>query len=155
MVAASASIERSLVGRDDELAMVEAALGQGRRGALLEGEPGIGKTALWIAGTEMARDRGACVLESRPGEAERRLSFSALDDLLSNELDEVLPHIPSPRRRALEVALLRTDDPNASPDPARGIDGRPRGRAAARTRSPRRVGDRRRAVVGSGGPPAS
>jgi len=120
MVAASASIERSLVGRDDELAMVEAALGQGRSGALLEGEPGIGKTALWIAGTEMARDRGACVLESRPGEAERRLSFSALDDLLSNELDEVLPHIPSPRRRALEIALLRTDDPDASPDP-RGV----------------------------------
>ena len=120
MVAASASIERSLVGRDDELAMVAAALGQGGSGALLEGEPGIGKTALWIAGTEMARDRGACVLESRPGEAERRLSFSALDDLLSNELDEVLPHIPSPRRRALEIALLRTDDPDASPDP-RGV----------------------------------
>jgi len=68
----------------------------------------------------MARDRGACVLESRPGEAERRLSFSALDDLLSDELDEVLPHIPSPRRRALEIALLRTDDPDASPDP-RGV----------------------------------
>jgi DNA-binding CsgD family transcriptional regulator len=120
MVASGVSLERSLVGRDDELAKVEAALGQGRGGALLEGEPGIGKTALWIAGTEMARDRGACVLESRPGEAERRLSFSALDDLLSNELDEVLPHIPSPRRRALEVALLRTDDHDASPDP-RGV----------------------------------
>jgi DNA-binding CsgD family transcriptional regulator len=120
MVAASASIQRSLVGRDDELVMVEAALGHRRGGALLEGEPGIGKTALWIAGTEMARDRGACVLESRPGEAERRMSFSALDDLFANELGEVLPHIPSPRRRALEVALLRADDPDAAPDP-RGV----------------------------------
>jgi DNA-binding CsgD family transcriptional regulator len=120
MVAAGTSIERSLVGRDDELAMVEAALGQGRGGALIEGEPGIGKTALWIAGTEAARDRGARVLQARPGETERRLSFSALDDLLSGALDDVLPHVAAPRRRALEVALLRANDPDAAPDP-RGV----------------------------------
>jgi DNA-binding NarL/FixJ family response regulator len=120
MVAAGASIERSLVGRDDELGMVEAALGQRRGGALLEGEPGIGKTAMWIAGTETARDRGARVLQARPAETERRLSFSVLDDLLSGALDEVLPHVPAPRRRALEVALLRTEDPDVAPDP-RGV----------------------------------
>ena len=120
MVAVGASIERSLVGRDEELSGIEAALGQGRGGALLEGDPGIGKTALWIAGAETARDRGACVLQTRPGETERRLSYSALDDLLSAELDEVLPHMPPSRRRALEVALLRADDPDASPDP-RGV----------------------------------
>jgi DNA-binding CsgD family transcriptional regulator len=120
MVAAGASFERSLVGRDDELAMIGVALGQGRGGALLEGEPGIGKTALWIAGMEAARDQGARVLQARPGETERRLSFSALDDLLSGALDEVLPHVPSPRRRALEVALLRANDPDTAPDP-RGV----------------------------------
>jgi DNA-binding CsgD family transcriptional regulator len=120
MVAVGASIDRSLVGRDEELSEIEAALGRGRPGALLEGDPGIGKTALWIAGAETARDRGACVLQTRPGETERRLSYSALDDLLSAELDEVLPHVPPPRRRALEVALLRADDPDAAPDP-RGV----------------------------------
>jgi DNA-binding NarL/FixJ family response regulator len=120
MAAPGVSIERSLVGRDEELARIEATLRGERGGVLLEGDPGIGKTALWIAGTELARDRGTCVLEARPGETERRLSFSALDDLLSNELDEVLPHLPPPQRRALEVALLRTDDPDAAPDP-RGV----------------------------------
>ena len=120
MVAVGASIAQSLVGRDEELSEIEAALGKGRRGALLEGDPGIGKTALWIAGAETARERGACVLQTRPGETERRLSYSALDDLLSAELDEVLPHVPPPRRRGLEVALLRVDDPDAAPDP-RGV----------------------------------
>ena len=120
MAAAGASIKPSLVGRTDELATVEAALGEGRDGALIEGDPGIGKTALWHAGVEKARDRGALVLESRPGETERRLSFTALDDLLSDVLDEVLRRLAPPQRRALEVALLRTDDPGASPDP-RGV----------------------------------
>jgi DNA-binding CsgD family transcriptional regulator len=120
MVAVGASIDRSLVGRDQELSEIQASLGQGRPGALIEGDPGIGKTALWIAGAETARERGASVLQTRPGETERRLSYSALDDLLSAELDEVLPHVPPPRRRALEVALLRADEPDAAPDP-RGV----------------------------------
>ena len=120
MAAPNASVDTLLVGRDDELASVEAALCPGRGGALLEGDPGIGKSALWRAGVERARHSGALVLESRPGEGERRLSFSALDDLLAAELDAVLPEIPRPQRRALEVALLRVDDPDTTPDP-RGV----------------------------------
>jgi DNA-binding CsgD family transcriptional regulator len=117
MGTAGTSIEPSLVGRDEELAEIDAALGDGRGGALLEGDPGIGKTALWQAGVELARERGALVLESRPGEIERRFSFSALSDLLSGTLDEVLLHLSPTQRRSLEVALLRADDPDTSPDP--------------------------------------
>src|SRR2546427_2894387 len=54
-----------------------------RPGALvLEGEPGIGKTALWRAGVEYARERGLAVLASSPSGSETQLSFSALGDLL-------------------------------------------------------------------------
>jgi DNA-binding CsgD family transcriptional regulator len=119
MVGADVSISQSLVGRDEELTKIETALDDGH-GALVEGEPGIGKTALWRAGVEKAQDRGTLVLQGHPGEAERRLSFAALDDLLSDELAEALPHVSSPRRHALEVALLRADDSQPSPDP-RGV----------------------------------
>jgi DNA-binding CsgD family transcriptional regulator len=117
MVAAGASIGESLVGRDEELAKIEAALGDDGYGALVEGDPGIGKTALWRAGVEKARDRGRLVLQAQPGETERRLSFTALDDLFSDELTDALAHVSSLRRRALEIALLRKDDPRLSPDP--------------------------------------
>ena len=53
------------------------------------------------------------VLSSRPTEAERDLALTGLGDLLEGALDEVLPALAPPRRRALEVALLleEADDP--------------------------------------------
>jgi DNA-binding CsgD family transcriptional regulator len=56
------------------------------------------------------------VLEARPAEAERELSFSALGDLLGPALDRV-DALASPRRRALEVALLLAVDGETAPDP--------------------------------------
>jgi hypothetical protein len=44
--------------------------GVGPATLLLEGEPGIGKSALWLAGVEHARQRGSPVLMSRPGRGE-------------------------------------------------------------------------------------
>src|SRR4051794_17854678 len=98
-----------LIGRETELDSVGAFLDGLRAdpGALaLEGEAGAGKTALWLAALELARERGIRVLEARPAEAEAKLAFAALADLLEGVLDEVLQALPEPQGDALRVALL-------------------------------------------------
>jgi predicted ATPase len=57
-----------------------------------------------------------CVLVSRPAEAERGLAHAGLGDLFEDALERVLPALPPPRRRALEVALL-VEDPDSGADP--------------------------------------
>ena len=101
-----------IVGREEELGSLYAFLGGagGRLAALVfEGEAGIGKSTLWLAGLEHARTRGLRVLSSRPAEAERSLAHVGLGDLFEDVLDDVLPALTAPRRRALEVALLREE----------------------------------------------
>jgi DNA-binding CsgD family transcriptional regulator len=101
-----------IVGREEELGSLYAFIGEaGRRLAALvfEGEAGIGKSTLWLAGLEHARRRGLRVLSSRPAEVERSLAHVGLGDLFEDVLDDVLPALPAPRRRALEVALLRAE----------------------------------------------
>lgn len=98
-----------IVGRDDELAAIHAFLDGAPAtpsALVLEGEAGIGKSTLWLAAVEHAHTRGMRVLSSRPAEAERSLAHVGLGDLLEAVLDGVLPALPTPRRRALEVALL-------------------------------------------------
>lgn len=96
--------------REEELQRLEAFLDDrdfdGPRALTLIGEAGIGKSTLWLRGVEIARDRGSCVLASWPAEAERELAFAGLGDLLEPVLDDVLPRLVPPRRRALQVALL-------------------------------------------------
>jgi DNA-binding CsgD family transcriptional regulator len=102
-----------IVGREDHLASVHAFIGEAEGGAalLLEGEAGIGKSTLWFAGVAHARDRGLRVLSSRPAEAERGLAHVGLGDIFEDVLDDVLPALSAPRRRALEIALLLADGP--------------------------------------------
>ena len=76
---------------------------------VLEGEPGIGKSTLWLAAVAAARRRGFLVLSSRPAEAERGLAHVGLGDLFDHVLDGVIGELSPPRRRALEVALLRDE----------------------------------------------
>jgi DNA-binding CsgD family transcriptional regulator len=101
-----------IVGRDEEVASVRAFV-EGAAGGcaalVLEGDAGVGKSTLWLAGVEHARAEGLRTLVSRPAEAERDLAHVALGDLLESILDDALPVLPPPRRRALEVALLRGD----------------------------------------------
>jgi hypothetical protein len=61
--------------------------------------------------------RGLRALCSRPAEAELGLLHVRLGDLLDDVLDVVLPALPGPRRRALEVALLREDEGEDGLDP--------------------------------------
>ena len=99
-----------VIGRDGEVeqlrAFFETGGVEGLRALVLEGEAGIGKSTLWLRALDLAREQGFRVLSSRPAEAERELAFAGLGDLLEDCLDDVLPTLPPPRRRALEVALL-------------------------------------------------
>ena len=109
-----------IVGRDQELASVRAFVdeaGVGPAALVLEGEPGIGKSTLWLAGVEHARERGSRVLFSRPAEAERGLAHAGFGDLFEDVLDHVLPRLSAPRRRALEAALLLEDATTEAVDP--------------------------------------
>jgi predicted ATPase len=74
-----------LVDREAELRRVLAVLdanGEGDARVVLEGEAGIGKTALSRAGLDEAQGRGFRILEARPALAEQDLAFAALGDLL-------------------------------------------------------------------------
>src|SRR6266545_4125956 len=113
----------TVLGREEELGTIQAFLEQVRRGPaslVLSGEPGIGKTILFEAGLEGASRLGDRVLSFRGAEAEVRLSFAALADLLTDVLDEALPSLAGPRRRALEVALL-LEEPGPQPLDARAV----------------------------------
>ena len=112
-----------VVGRDRELATVTAfldALPSGTSGLLLEGTAGIGKTTVWESGVAGAAARSYVILSSRPAESEATLSFAALGDLMDGVLGQVLPQLPPPQRRALEVALLIAD-PVGSPPEQRAV----------------------------------
>jgi DNA-binding CsgD family transcriptional regulator len=114
-----------IVGREEDLASVHAFVDRADAGVaalVLEGEAGIGKSTLWLAGVDHARSLGVRVLASRPAEAECGLAHVGLGDLFDTVLDEVLPALSPPRRRALEVALLRQDaSPVSADDRALGV----------------------------------
>jgi DNA-binding CsgD family transcriptional regulator len=104
-----------IVGREEELGSLHAFIdevGAAHAAFVLEGDAGIGKSTLWLAGVEHARAQGLRVLSSRPAEVERGLAFAGLGDLFEDVLESVLPALPAPRRHALEVALLVEEDPD-------------------------------------------
>ncbi len=111
---------QTVIGREEELGAIEAFLAaaeQSPKALVLSGEPGIGKTILWEAGVEQARERLDDVLICRGVEAEASLSFAALSELLGPVFDDVAGSLLPPRRRALEVALLRVEPGELAPDP--------------------------------------
>jgi DNA-binding CsgD family transcriptional regulator len=109
-----------IFGRDPELSTLRAFVaGDTCTGAvLLTGGAGIGKTALWEAGLEMARAAGRFVMPARPDSAETGMALAGLIDLCDRVGAEVLAELPVPQRSALEVALLRAEpQQGASADP--------------------------------------
>ncbi|HEX6676998.1 MAG TPA: AAA family ATPase, partial [Actinomycetes bacterium] len=110
----------TIVGRGAELRLVEEfldAAGSGPAGLLLEGEVGIGKTALWQRAVAAAGSRSYRVLTCRPAAAEAQLAYAALGDLLEAVPEAALAELPGPQRRALEVALLRAEPGERQPLP--------------------------------------
>src|ERR687887_2467129 len=111
----------SVNGREKELAAIDDLLAPSTRAGIralaIEGEPGIGKTTLWREGIARAEAEGYLVLSCRAAQAETRLSFAGLADLLAPISSEALRRLPAPQRRALEVALLRAEPDGAAPYP--------------------------------------
>jgi DNA-binding CsgD family transcriptional regulator len=111
-----------IVGREEEFDSIRAFItgseaGEGPAVLVLEGEPGIGKSTLWLSGVEHARERGLRVLIARPAEAECDLAHAGLGDLFEGVLDDVLPRLSAPRRSAIEAALLVQEAPPDAVDP--------------------------------------
>src|SRR5439155_18132707 len=94
-----------------------ARIGEGFSALILEGEAGIGKTAVWLEGVASARDRGYRVLTTRPGPSEATFSFAGLGDLAERALEDARLELPSPQRDALDVALLHAPARGHPPDP--------------------------------------
>jgi len=109
----------AVFGREREVALADAFL-KGEAGDcrffVFEGEAGMGKTTLWLAGVQRARELGFEVLEARPAASEGELSFAGLGDLLGR-WNEDLGDLPGPQRRALRIALLLEESGGKAPDP--------------------------------------
>lgn len=103
-------------GRREELAvgrrLLEHLLG-GPSLLLVEGEPGIGKTALFEAIVFDARSRGVNVLRCNPSRAAVRLSHAGLIELLHGVEPALVDGLPPPQRSAMRIAL-RWDEPGLS-----------------------------------------
>ncbi|GAA2206753.1 LuxR family transcriptional regulator [Nonomuraea monospora] len=105
-----------LVGRDDEIGLLASLLGQaaGSRGGgmILQGEPGIGKTALLSHAEEQAT--GFLVLRAAGAEPESDLAYATLHQLLFPVLSRI-GELPEPQAQALDVLFGRAH--GAPPDP--------------------------------------
>ncbi|MGN6167589.1 MAG: AAA family ATPase, partial [Solirubrobacteraceae bacterium] len=115
-----------LIARGRELGVLLEALDSGltrARAIMLEGEPGVGKTALLRHAIEDAQERGFNVITSAPAASEARLAFAALGDLLDRGLDDALDALPAPQREALEIALLRREGDLGEGDTAQRMIG--------------------------------
>jgi DNA-binding CsgD family transcriptional regulator len=110
----------SVSGRETELAAIDsllAAAPERLRSLAIEGDPGIGKTTLWREGIGRAAAEGYQVLSCRAAQAEARLSFAGLGDLLAPVSPAAFRLLPSPQRRALEAALLQAEQRGAAAHP--------------------------------------
>jgi DNA-binding NarL/FixJ family response regulator len=96
-----------LIGRDAELAQIESAIGGvAERGGTVRiaGDPGVGKSALLRAGTELAIARGYNALSVRAAQGEAHLTFGALYQLLRPLLGRI-DELPAGHRAALMSAF--------------------------------------------------
>lgn len=111
------------VGRQaDEQAVTEFFDGIARAptALVIEGDPGIGKTTLWLEALDRARERGFTVLSSRAARAESVLAYAALADLLDDVDESVWADLPAPQQQSLDAALLRERE-HAGPSDARAV----------------------------------
>lgn len=109
-----------LVGRTAEMAAARSRLltrDPEPAAFLVVGEAGIGKTSLVEDTTSEARAAGFAILRARPVEAETRLSYSGLIDLLREIPQDRFTELQPPQRLALEVALRQREPDQPSRDP--------------------------------------
>src|SRR4051794_17488270 len=100
-------LEASLIGRESELRTIEAmleGLGEGGAALVIQGEPGIGKSALIAEAEERAVARRWLVLKATGVQSEMQMPFAGLHQLLRPILagdDE----LPESQREALRAAF--------------------------------------------------
>jgi ATP/maltotriose-dependent transcriptional regulator MalT len=83
---------------------------------VIEGEPGIGKTTLWLETIDRAEADGFRVMAARTVDAESVLAYTSLADMLDGIDTAVLAELPEPQRRALDRVLLRGDAADSPAD---------------------------------------
>jgi DNA-binding CsgD family transcriptional regulator len=101
---------RAVIGRERELATIERLLDRGQEqysAMLLLGEAGIGKTTVWNEAVRIGEEAGFRILRCRPVQAEAKLGFASLADLLAPVEEDALGALPGPQRQAIDAALLR------------------------------------------------
>jgi DNA-binding CsgD family transcriptional regulator/tetratricopeptide (TPR) repeat protein len=94
-------------GRDAELTLIEKLINRSHQqgsSIVVRGEPGVGKSTILQATSEMARAAGALVLEVSGIESEAMPPFSGLDQLLRRLLSSPVS-MPAVQRRALMTAF--------------------------------------------------
>jgi len=96
---------RPIEGRSVSSFLTAAAAGPSA--LLIEGEPGIGKTTLWLAAAEQAKARGFRVLSTRAAAAESVLAYTALADMLEDVDADTWADLPGPQMLAVDQVLLR------------------------------------------------
>jgi len=127
MTTPAAPVAAGLLERDHELEQLRAAIAAATAGAgavvALEGEAGIGKTALLAHATNVARDAGMRVLVARGGELEREFVYGVVRQLFEAPL---VAAEPAEQRRWLAGAaglaahVVSTTTPEVQPSPDRG-----------------------------------
>jgi AAA ATPase domain len=102
--------EGSLIGREHEERVIRVLVsGAARRGGaqVVIGDPGIGKSALVGLAREIAIQQGFAVLAMTGVQAESRLPFAGLDQLL-RPLHDRIGELPGPQRDAVLSAFGKT-----------------------------------------------
>jgi ATP/maltotriose-dependent transcriptional regulator MalT len=110
----------TLIGRADEVARIEAALGRlGTKPWVLEvvGEPGIGKTRLLNEVQALAESHGHLVVSARSTEQARGVPFSALADALDDHV--VAADLGSSQRAVLATLFPALGTPKTKIAPYR------------------------------------
>jgi DNA-binding CsgD family transcriptional regulator len=108
----------ALLGRDAEWAVIRGFLDlvpSGPAALVIEGDAGIGKTALWQAAVGVASADAWTVIRARPAGTDAAVSYSLLLDLFDRMPGRAFAGLPDPQRDALEV-VLRRRGPDASAD---------------------------------------
>src|SRR5262245_63202678 len=102
-----------LLGREAETTLLTSLLDRIESGGgalVLRGEPGIGKSRLLAEAAALARDRGMVVLSTSGVQAETRLAFAGLHQMLRPVRDRAA-ELPPAHRAALDAAFGLTDGP--------------------------------------------
>ncbi|GAB3894026.1 hypothetical protein GCM10029964_071720 [Kibdelosporangium lantanae] len=123
-MAGAVTDQAGLVERDRDLARVRdllaaAAAGQGAT-ALVEGPPGIGKTALLAATGDLATASGVRVVTAIGGELEQDMPFAIVRQLFESSLRGVPDLLAGAAGLAAPVFRPSTHDTGTNPEPALG-----------------------------------